>query len=349
MPPRGTYAKPLLEKLLDTCLSKYENCLIPDSEDFLSIEKQNLKPIKSFEELIKFPYIVNKNVSLQEIRKKSKRLIETFKNIPNADIFVVGDFNAMKFSSLLSLYFLENNLKNKFVAIPCCPFNSIPFTEFSAGFLSALNWSKNMAEAFLKSGSGMKPGIGIMEIKGDETGWLTVGTAALSNFPNQTLFLAPDIIFDDKVFLIELKKIINKNKTVLIIVGETLKIKSDKRIIHQKQNVAQIISKIISKAGFSIFNFQIAPGILFDEAHISKHYIKMSRSFATAAVKFAKKSKGNIMVVNRLNFSRSSNFSFEAIPLYDAVTTPRKFPGKFHSKNYRVTMALKNYLELIRE
>jgi len=128
-----------------------------------------------------------------------------------------------------------------------------------------------------------------------------------------------------------------------------LKTKSDKGIVHHNQRVCQLISKTISKAGFSISNFQIAPGILFDESHISKHDIKISKSFATAAVKFAKKSQGNIMVVNRLNFSSKTNFSFKAIPLYDAVTTPRKFPVKFLSKNYRVTMTLKNYLELIAE
>jgi len=346
MPPRGTYTKPLLKNLLDTCLSKYANVLIPDSEDFLSIKKQNLKPIKSFEELVKFPYIVNNNLlSLPQIREKGNQLIKTFKNFSNVDFFVVGDYDAMKFAALLSLWFLENKLKSKFIAIPCCPFNSVPFTEFSAGFGSALKLCKETADTFIKEK--LNSSVGVMQIKGDKTGWLTAGTSALCNFPNQTLFISPETVLDTNNLLSETEKICLKDKTALIIIGEFLKTKSEKGIVHHIQKVWQLINKIIAKAGFKTFNFQISTDFLFDEAHISKYDKKICKSYGAAAVKFAKKSKGNIMIINRPGFNSRNSFSFDAIPLYDAVTTPRKLPNKFLTKNYRRSPALKKYLELI--
>lgn len=341
MPPLGTYSNTLKEKLLISCIKKYENCFYHNLENCLLLEEKTLKLFKVPKEINKLHSIKTPNLSMQEIRKNGESIIKTFKNIPNTDIFVIGDFYAMKFASLLSLWFLENNLKNKFIAIPCCPFNSVPFTELSAGFLSTLNWCKNIADSFFENINIATQNVAVMEIKGDETGWLTAATAALCSFPNKTLFLTSDFIFDEDLFFIELKKSVEKNLNVIVLVGNQLKIRTGKKIVHHRQNIGTLISKIISKTKIPVSNFQVPTDLLFDQAHISKKDIKISKLYATAAIKFAKKSKGNIMVINRNNFSCKTNLSFEAIPLYDAVTTPRKVPDKFFSKNYSINAALK--------
>jgi|GEM_PF-2595081 len=345
---RGAFAAPLLEKLLASSLQNYKHCFIPNSEELLSLKKQNLKLIKSSKTLNKFPYIVNQNLSLPKIRENGKKLIETFKDFPEMDFFVVGDFAAMKFASRLSLWFFENNLKNKFIAVPCCPFNSVPFTEFSAGFGSALKWCADTATAFLMKSCKPQPEglVGIMEIKDDKTGWLTSGSAALCGFPKQTLTIVPGYLPNTKSLLTELRRIIKVNKTALVVVGDSLKICSGKGIIHHKQKTGQIICDIVSKAGIPAVKFQISPGILFDNTHISKQDNKLSKAFAVAAVKLARKSKSNIMVVNRFGSGVPRRLTFEAVSLYDAVNTPRRRPEKFLSKKLRSAAALKKYLEL---
>ncbi len=350
MPTRGSFAKPLLENLTAACLKKYDNCYIPDSENFFSIKKNNIKLINKVEDLIKFPYIVNFNTpSLLEIREKGAMTIDAFKHYPDSDIFVVGNLNAMKFASRMALWFLENNLDSKFIAVPCCPFNSVPFAAFSAGFGSALKSCADSADSFIECANSPmhNPSAGVMEINGDKTGWLAAGTAALSRFSDQILFVAPDGLLDSNKLLMELRKIIDKNKNVLVVVGDSVKISSEKGVVHRKHKVGRVICDIISKTDISIFQFQIAPGVLSLPVHISKQDAKLSKFYASAAVKSAKKCNGNIMVVNRMNYNGRFRFSFETVQLYDAVNTPRKLPEKFIAKNYRATAQLKKHLEFI--
>ena len=244
------------------------------------------------------------------IALQGKKDVYSFVSLKSQNIFfIIGGMDAMNFAASLALSFREKKLDAKCVFIPACPYNSVPFNEFSVGFATALNWCVGLAEDMLaalkKSQAGCR--IGILEIADDTTGWLTEFTAAsLSEKKNAlTVFTKKDL---EKVSKI-------KNARAILIITPN----------------AQLCRENINA---NYFVTKINPGKFFDAKHISKQDIKLGRAMARAAVRFAlKKNNKNILVANRFSLD-GERLTYEIVPLLEAANTPRNLPDKKQLKEH---------------
>lgn len=285
-----------------------------------------------------------------EIKKNYKEFIVVSKeneieykiddSLPN-DIFVVGGKNAMMMASRLGLHFREKNINARCVLVPACPYNSIPFNDFSAGFGSALKWCVNLGNDMLSAriNSVDKCSVGIVQIDGDENGWLTAGAASLVLEKGKVLFLTCETVFDEEKFCAALLRKLKKHNGAVVFTSEIIRNAQMKKIGGANQPVSTALSKIIfKKLNQNSYSIIINPGKLFDMAHISKQDVKDSSLTGKAAVRLAlrtAKQGTNIIVANRLSIDGKNKLSFEVVPLFEAINTPRKLPKKIFVENLK--------------
>ena len=262
-------------------------------------------------------------------------------SLPN-DIFIIGGKKIMMTASRLGLLFREKNINARCVFIPACPYNSIPFNDFSYGFGLALNWCAGLGNDMLsiRKNSRENCRIGIIEIDGDDNGWLTAGAASFTSEKEKVLFLTCETIFDEEKFCTAVSKKIKKYNTAVIFTSQEIRNAELKRINTANQSISAALSKIITKKlDLETFAFIINPGKMFDSMHLSKQDVKLGTLVGKAAVRLAlrtAKQGTNILIANRFSNDGKNKISFEIVPLFEAINTPRKLP-----KNYKTLIDTK--------
>jgi 6-phosphofructokinase len=262
-------------------------------------------------------------------------------SIPN-DIFVIGGKKIMITASRLGLHFREKNIDARCVFIPACPYNSIPFNDFSYGFGSALNWCTDLGNDMLsiRKNSRNNCRVVIIEIDGDDNGWLTAGAASLISEKEKIIFLTCETIFDEENFCIAVARKIKKYNTAVIFTSQEIRNAGLKRINTTNQSISAALSKIITKKlNLNSFALIINPGEMIDSAHLSKQDVKNGTLVGKAAVRLAlrtAKQGTNILIANRFSNDGKNKLSFEIVPLFEAINTPRKLP-----KNYKTLIDTK--------
>ena len=296
----GTFAQPLIDSLSAEIKKKYKEFITVQSED--------------------------------EIENKIDD------SLPN-DIFVAGGKKAMMMASRLGLHFREKNINARCVLVPACPYNSVPFNDFSSGFGSALKWCVNLGNDMLsaRTDSTDNCSVGIVQIDGDDNGWLTAGAASLISEKGKVIFLTCETVFDEEKFCAALLRKLKKNNGAVVFTSEIIRNAQMKKISGASQPVSTVLSKIIfKKLNQNPYSIIIDPEKLFDTAHISKQDVKDSFLTGKAAVRLAlrtAKQGTNIIVANRLSFDGKNKLTFEVVPLFEAINTPRKLPKKIEAEN----------------
>ena len=216
------------------------------------------------------------------------------------DVFLVGGKNEMNFAAELGLLFREKNLPARCLFIPACPYNSVPFNDVSIGFASALNWCISLGADILFLLKAERTQNAILEIEGDDAGWLSTAAAFYLREKSKNVFAL----------------LANENKKIT-------------------KKASLIITNFNYEAKESARCIKINPAKLIDSKYIAKNDFKYCRFAAKAAVKFALKSdkqKTNILVANRLSRDKSK-LTFEIVNLLESANTPRQLPKKIFLPN----------------
>ncbi len=287
---------------------------------------------------------------LAEIEKKYKKFLVVSKeneieciinNSLHNDIFAVGGKNAMIMASSLGLHFREKNINARCIFVPACPYNSIPFNDFSAGFGSAMKWCINLGNNMIsiRKNSRNNCSVGIVQIDGDDNGWLTAGTASLVFEKEKALFLTSETIFDEDKFCAAVSKKLKKYGSTVIFTSDIIRDAKMKKIGGANQPVSTAISKIILKnLNQNSYSIIVNPGEFFDSEYISKQDTKDARLTGRAAVRLAlrtAKHGTNILISNRISINDKNKLSFEVVPLFEAINTPRKLPKKIEAERLK--------------
>ena len=294
----GTFEQPLIDSLTAEIEKKYKEFLVIDNET--------------------------------EINNKISD------SMPN-DVFLVGGKKTMTLANRFGLYFREKNINARCIFVPACPYNSIPFNDFSAGFGSAMKWCVNLGNNMIsiRKNSRNNCSIGIIQIDGDDNGWLTSGAASLISEKEKTLVFSCETVFDEEKFCGAVSKKFKKYGTTVIYTSEIIRDAKMKKIGGATQPVSTAISKIILKnLNQNSYSIIVNPGEFFDSEYISKQDTKDARLTGRAAVRLAlrtAKRGTNILISNRLSID-GKKLTFEVVPLFEAINTPRKLPKKIEAE-----------------
>lgn len=113
--------------------------------------------------------------SLAELQQKGADLAAELRRAAT-DVLVCGDAAALRSAARLALWTRAAAPATRWIGVPCCPYNSVPFTVCSVGYASALRYCAEIVRREARRAGGVAPAV---NIEGDVHGWLALGLAAL--------------------------------------------------------------------------------------------------------------------------------------------------------------------------
>ena len=142
-------------------------------------------------------------------------------------LLYIGGNDAMDTIKQLSDYAAAHGKSQRFMGVPKTIDNDLPITDHTPGFGSAAKYIASSVKEVICDGRGFAntPMVTIIEIMGRNAGWLT-GAAALAkgeDCEGVDLIYLPEVAFDTKEFVNEVKEIMKKKSTVFVAISEGIR------------------------------------------------------------------------------------------------------------------------------
>jgi len=155
------------------------------------------------------------------------QIIDVFKKYGIGYFIYIGGNDSMDTVLKLSNYCNQNNLDDiKIMGVPKTVDNDLHVTDHTPGFGSAAKYiATTVAEIFCDIRVYGVPFVAIVEIMGRNSGWLTTSAAlsGVNDGDSPNLIYIPEVAFDEKKFIEDVKKELAKRRYVLIAISEGLK------------------------------------------------------------------------------------------------------------------------------
>ena len=171
-----------------------------------------------------------------------KRILEIFKKYNVRYFFYNGGNDSMDTCNKISKFMLKNGYECRVMGIPKTIDNDLDGTDHCPGYASAAKYiATSMMEIYRDArvyDTGM---ITVVEIMGRNAGWLTAAAAlagAKGNGPD--LIYLPEVDFDMKDFLSQVKAVYEKNGKCIVAVSEGIHDKDGKYIAEYATPAAQV-------------------------------------------------------------------------------------------------------------
>jgi hypothetical protein len=329
----GVWTAPLWQNLLSAASRKYDSVFLLSADDFLTATSRNVIKVTTGDDVVRYPALTCRDISQAVIRKNGRNILKLLTSLSNPDVFFCGDSHVVRLASRLSLWCRENNNPSVWAAVPCCPFNSVPFVDFSIGFGSALANAAAMGKILLNTckHSSRKMPIGLLVISGDQYGWLIAGSAALAGISGKTHCILPGTHFSTNEVCKILAASLNRHKHVLLVMSDmTGHTSAHHSKVRKEDSPGYISAAIEDKLGSGVYMHTWYPATLVDPAHVSKQDIKNTAAMGRAAVRLAHKSRTGILVVNHRIPGNAHKLSFQSTSLLEAVNTMRNVPESYY-------------------
>ena len=293
--------------------------------------------------------------------KEYKRLIEVFKAHNIGYFFYNGGNDSADTAFKVSQISKKLNYPIQCIAIPKTVDNDLVLTDSCPGFGSAAKYiATSILEASLdvQSMSETSTKVFILEVMGRHAGWMAASSALARTKKDDAphIILLPEIIFDEKKFLLEVKSTIEKKGFCVIVVSEGVKNNKGKFLSEsntkdafghvQLGGIAPYIADLVNKKLKIKNHWAVADYLQRSASHIaSKVDLDHAEAVGSHAIKFALSGMNGVMPIIVRSKSKKYNWKIEAAPLSKIANLEKKLPTNFISSNkMNVTNKALNYL-----
>ena len=139
----------------------------------------------------------------------------------------IGGNDSMDTIKQLSDYAAANGKSQRFMGVPKTIDNDLPITDHTPGFGSATKYIATSVKEVICDGRGFAntPMVTIIEIMGRNAGWLTAAAALAKteDCEGVDLIYLPEVAFDTKEFVEEVREIMKKKSTVFVAISEGIR------------------------------------------------------------------------------------------------------------------------------
>lgn len=175
-------------------------------------------------------------------REQFEKIIEIFRKHEIAYFIYVGGNDSMDTVDKLSQYCVKNDIKDITVTgAPKTIDNDLVGTDHCPGFGSAAKYiGVTFAELKCDCSVYATKAVTIVEVMGRNAGWLTAASslARINGAKGPDLIYLCEAIFDSEKFIQDVKKLLDKQNSVLVAISEGIKDKSGKYVSEQVQSGA---------------------------------------------------------------------------------------------------------------
>ena len=182
---------------------------------------------------------------LPAIHENQDIYVKIFEILNHLDIecfIYIGGNDSMDTIKKLSDYAILTGQTQKFVGVPKTIDNDLALTDHTPGYGSAAKYIATSTKEVIRDGLGFsykKKLVTIIEIMGRNAGWLT-GASALAkgeDCAGPDLIYLPELAFDVDDFVVRVKRLLEKQDTVVVAISEGIKTADGKYVSERSGNV----------------------------------------------------------------------------------------------------------------
>ena len=298
---------------------------------------------------------------LESSEKEYKRLIEVFKAHNIAYFFYNGGNDSADTAFKVSQISKKLNYPINCIAIPKTVDNDLALTDCCPGFGSAAKYiATSTLEASLdvQSMSETSTKVFILEVMGRHAGWMAASSALARSEKGDAphIILLPEITFNQKNFLLTVKKIVKKNGFCVVVVSEGIKNSKGKFLSEsstkdafghaQLGGVAPYLAKLVSEKLKLKNHWAVSDYLQRSARHIaSKTDLNHAEAVGVYAVKYAVQGMNGVMPIIVRGKGKKYSWKIEPALLSKIANLEKKLPKAFIGKNgMDVTSKAINYL-----
>ena len=153
-------------------------------------------------------------------------LFEKFEALEIGYVVYIGGNDSMDTVSKLSRYGKKRESEIKIMGVPKTVDNDLVRTDHTPGFGSAAKYvATTVREITIDANVYETKSVTIVEVMGRHAGWLTAASVLARKFvgDNPLLIYLPEVPFEKSKFLLQIKKALEKNTTVIVCISEGIK------------------------------------------------------------------------------------------------------------------------------
>ena len=290
-----------------------------------------------------------------------EKILKVFKAHNIGYFFYNGGGDSQDTTNKISEYCSKKGFDIKCIGIPKTVDNDLPLTDCSPGFGSV---GKYTAISTLEAGLDVKSmcetstKVFILEVMGRHAGWIAASSALASdsrkNPPHIILF--PEIIFNEKSFLKNVKKTVAKYGYCVVVASEGTKNKQGKFLAEsgikdafghaQLGGVAPYLSELIKINNGYKCHWAVADYLQRSARHIaSKTDVEQAYQLGSYAVDLAVSGKNAVMTSIKRTSSKPYKWKLTAVPLSRVANVEKKMPKNYITTDgYHITSACRKYM-----
>jgi 6-phosphofructokinase 1 len=188
-------------------------------------------------------YLGSCRFKLPEIEADKSTYDKIFKILKELDIeyfFYIGGNDSMDTIKKLSDYAKIVNSSIKFMGVPKTIDNDLAVTDHTPGYGSAAKFIAATMKEIIRDGLVYDyPTVTVVEIMGRNAGWLTAAAALAKSDDCEgvDLIYLPEKVFDIDHFMTTVKKLLQKNKSLVIAISEGIKVADGRYVFELSDHV----------------------------------------------------------------------------------------------------------------
>tara|TARA_Y100000389_G_scaffold204538_1_gene257797 strand:+ start:10096 stop:11355 length:1260 start_codon:yes stop_codon:yes gene_type:complete len=295
-------------------------------------------------------------------KRDFERIYNVFKKHNIRYFFYNGGGDSQDTTNKISKFFKEKGYLLICIGLPKTIDNDLPITDNCPGFGSVAKYiATSTLEASLdvKSMSETSTKVFILEVMGRHAGWLAASSGAIKENAGDPphIILFPEIFFDQKAFLKQVKKIIDKFGYCVIVTSEGIRKKGNKFLSDsglkdsfghaQLGGVAPVLSNMImNKLKYKV-HWAVSDYLQRAARHIASEVdVDQAYQLGIEAIEYAKNKISDVMLTIRDDSKDNVyKWSISHTSLNKVANVEKMLPKRFIKSNgFEITKPCKNYI-----
>jgi 6-phosphofructokinase len=334
------------------------------TEDLIDTSKESARDIAALRHTPSgaFGSCRYKMKSLEANRREYERLIEVFEAHNIGYFFYNGGGDSADTCLKVSQLSKATGYPIQAIHVPKTVDNDLPITDNCPGFGSVAKYiavSTREASFDVASMAKTSTKIFVLEVMGRHAGWIAAagGMAATEDCDLPVVILFPEVVFNERKFLAEVKRKVREYGYCSIVVSEGVHDKNGKFLADQGLKdafghaqlggVAPVIAGLIrEKLGYK-YHWAVADYLQRAARHIaSKSDVEQAYAMGKAAVEMALAGKNSVMPTIKRTSNKPYRWTVGEAKLSRVANVEKMMPSNFITKDgFGITQRCRTYLE----
>ena len=295
-------------------------------------------------------------------KKEFQRILEVFKAHNIGYFFYNGGGDSQDTSLKISNYCKEHGYNITCIGLPKTIDNDLPITDNCPGFGSVAKYiaiSTYEASLDVASMANSSTKVFLLEVMGRHAGWLAASAGVIRDSVSMPphLILLPEVVFDEKKFLLKVKKTVKEYGYCVVVASEGIKNKNNKFIAASSTKdsfghahlggVAPKLANIITtKLSYKV-HWAVSDYLQRAARHIGSSVdVKQAYMVGYKALEYAKKGVDGVMLTIKSKKTKNYQWEIKYTDLKKVANVEKGLPKNFITKDgYNITASCKKYIK----